>query len=96
MCLNKLLLLAEFICSGLLLCLTCNGFVPRTLETTGPDNVRSLFRSSLLQFYELSTTVTRITRVSLKYNLNLCPLLDQNYDEGLNNIILLQKKKEEF
>lgn len=62
------LLLAELICSSLLVHLTYNVFMPRRLETTEPENVSSPFRSLLLQFYDLPITVSRISRISLKHN----------------------------
>lgn len=80
--LHRFPLLEEFICTGLLVHLTCSGFVPCGMENTGPEKARILSRSLHLQFYELlRVTVARIMRltwISLSHDLHAYPLLDHN------------------
>lgn len=78
-CLHRLPVLA--VCSGLLLHLTCSGFVPCGVESSGPEKAWILSRSLHLQFYELWVTITQIMRLTW-INLHMIyaayPLLDQN------------------
>lgn len=96
--LHSLPVLAELICSSLLLHLTCSGFVPCWMESTRPEKARIFSRSLYTEFYELRVTVARMTRltwISLTYNLDSLTTFGSEL-RRISNIILQERKKKRW